>query len=455
MSHVRSSLVWLPFFMLLVCGCQQEQFRAETTWHPDGHVSRTIYQHYIPQDAQFENVREVLEVPPSDRQRLDDLPTHVPRKLRKGETIYQVAAGNFTAVAELPDHVRIIGPDGSATARLTRESVIEDLVFVTEYRWRETLNDVVTFDDMVIARREAAEILADIAVLSLEQEEGLNFSELEAWLRRDAAHWLAEAHAAYVEFHVGHSAHDGEQLSERMADIAARYGLNLRDEHHRLWPQAMHGELLEKFAVETFRQKVRMQDGQQLDPFEAREVLRRLGWIEGPGEPHAAVLTYFGTMEAAEAKRDELWTRLFGVSGPLTPRRRFRYEMFVPGVIVETNGVRLSDHHVEWGFDASQTFPTGYAMSCRSLSINEAVQQELLGRVALREIAPMMEYVDLLQADDGLKAVLRDCVAARSLTPLERHAAAGPPESRSRARQMLRLLTRNEDPSPSQRPPSR
>jgi hypothetical protein len=440
----------LPVLSLVLAGCGERQFRAETTWHPDGRLTRTIYQHEdeTPDRAAWESVREVDRVDIGWQFPLEQAPKRPQQDIRDGQRAYVVARATFDSPDRLPGHVRIAGLDETKIGRLERTTATHDLGLVTEYHWRETLADVVTLADMVAARREAANLEIDLVETALAGAEEYDTSALIEWLRRDGTLWFEQSHAAMVEVALRRPENGEEAISARLIEIAARYGLVLRDEAGAPLPPEEGHAVVRRYVLAKVRETVRTAGGEPIDEAAARRLLQRLGFTgedllswEASKEWKRAIESRFAAQEAYEARWSELTTRLLGVYG-FGPSRPFRYEMTVPGVIVETTGERLSTNRVRWRFLASDAFPLGYLMSCRSLVPNEAAQRALLGDRRLDEAGAMADYVSLIRADHELQAAVKRCIEAGSLVPLDDYARDLGPEARARAEALRKLLNR-------------
>ena len=440
----------------LLTGCGEQHFRAETVWHDDGRVDRAVYQpaDYFPGEARtgWTSFRPAAEIQThAFTGSIRDLPA------ASSDPPYFAAHGTFLSPEQIPDHFAFPASDPSKAGRLIRTAEVRRLGFVTEYLWRETLADVVSLPDMQAARHELIAHAADLVEATL--RDGTlkhDINGLLRWIRVDAATWLDELHATLVEAMLRREQHidSGKAVARRLAEVCARYGLELRSPDGSLIEGNAIDEVLERFLVAKVRETVRTPEGDHVDDATARDILRRLGFIANDDglswQPNENVLRAvkdrFGSEEAAQAKANELGTRLLGAyhMGMLSPPRPFRYELSVPGVIVETTGERVSDNRVRWRFDAVDAFPLGYDMTVRSLAPNVAAQKAAWGTTRIASLDELTEYAALLREDTNLAAVMADSARTGSLKPFNDYASALEPDAdaaiRNRLASMRRLM---------------
>jgi len=449
-------------FVLLIAGCDEQHFRSETTWHVGGKVDRAIYQpaEFFPQETRsaWQVVRSVKELPSGAFEgSVRDVPVE-----DSGEARQVVAWGSFVSPEKLPNSLRIPAADPTKFGTLTRNCTIEDLGLVSEYRWNETLTDVVSLADVASARREAMDLIGDVVEISLQDESAYKSDKFILWLRDDAARWLEELHAELVEAGLrGWLRRDraaDSPLPERWADISARHGLGVRTPEGALLANEELTAAIGRFLVDKVRSTVTDADGPPLDEQQARAFLASLGltepeqlkWDASPAF-EKAIVTRFGTEEAAKQRIAELVTRLLGVYrlGSFLPRRPMHFELTLPGQIVETTGERASDQTIVWNFDAPDAFPFGYAMTARALVPNESIQKKLTGTVIIQSLEQMSQYASLMHADAALRDVMQRCVTDGSLKPFDDYEAeikkSGTDDAviLSRLKALRRLATKN------------
>jgi hypothetical protein len=99
-------------------------------------------------------------------------------------------------------------------------------------------------------------------------------------------------------------------------------------------------------------------------------------------------------------------------------RCEFDYTLTVPGEVVETNGVLRGNNRVRWQFESRDAYPLGYAMTCRSLEVPQAVQKDLLPAGALADREARLRFVQYVGGDGEVLQTLKRCREASSWKPL-------------------------------------
>ncbi|MGH7201552.1 MAG: hypothetical protein ACREJB_13155 [Planctomycetaceae bacterium] len=427
--------VWV---LVLLCGCGEQFYRAETVLHSDGQIDRAIYQHRDQTPAeveslpQWEAVTHAAEIPDAE---WDGDIRALPFAPRDEQHPYFAAWGRFESADKLPDHFIKETPDGSRSGRLVRRHERVDHLLVTEHVWSETLTDVVTLEDMHRARAEfvtlAISLIEDVLKEGLGEE--YDVSRLIAYLEGEGREWFAALTDTYYEAAARGRHQEEQHVRKQLAAVCDRYGLKLTDAEGQLLSNDAVQAAITAFAAQRLRELIRRKDGSAADDQTVHTVLwwLRLETVQAPDgaelpsplDPVAqnVIVRRFGSQEEFEKHVTALLNRMLGVyqSELFGPPRRFHYTMTMPGTIVETNGRLLADDAVEWRFEAEEAYPLGYAMRCRSLEPNADAQRKLLGRVALTSRRDMLALVMLLDGREELRAALRRCIAGGDLAPLE------------------------------------
>ncbi len=156
------------------------------------------------------------------------------------------------------------------------------------------------------------------------------------------------------------------------------------------------------------------------------------------------IVKKFGSVDAFGEALDPLAVRILGhyQSEFFGAARKFHYTLEMPGPIVETSGVLLTDRKARWTFSAGDAYPFGFSMHSRALVAQPQLESELLGKPVLTDRARMLQYVELLRSDDALLTALRSCAARSSMKPLYEQRARLDEDSSSRPKfdAMLKLL---------------
>jgi len=450
MTHFKQLLFrsgWLSAVCLIACGCSQEIFRAETVLHNDGSIDRAIYQPVkeMPETALAADLWEgrtyAAEI--ADRQwehPIRELPAATPSSDRP----YFAAWGHFASPAEIPEYYHKSAPEGLPAGRLARSYERRDLVFVVEHRWRETLTDIVTLSDMREARDELATLLIDFAEAVLKEYLGDQYdaSALLAWLRSEGRAWFNDSVETFFEFYASRQGREESVLQQRLAKIAARHGLDMTDEKGQMLPEEALQTAIREFVAARLRQGIRRRDGKPLEEDVVERLLIGQGLqplpdlpeppegVEPPEVPdfftaavERVVARQFGGAEVFEERLNRLVVRIAGLyrSELFASPRQFQMQLTMPGFVVESNGVLLSENELEWNFNAKDAYPYGYAMTARSLVPNRERQKQLLKTVRIDNRKRALEFVSLVEADRLLLTALQKVAEANHLRPLHEY----------------------------------
>jgi hypothetical protein len=238
---------------------------------------------------------------------------------------------------------------------------------------------------------------------------------------------------------------DSDKLFAAIDPVFSRYGLSLRDNSGN----PLEGDAL-RFAVADYargvlKEKIRRRDGQPVRPEVIDEILQSIDFVDVPEGFEKSkryeealkqgIVEIYGNEEALGLVLKPLVYRILGLyRGDLFAEpRKFVYHLEMPGVIVETSGELLSDRLARFSFSDAQAFPFGFAMTCRSLQLTKSAP-EFLGAGIGADRARLFAYVDLVRGDDVLIEVVRECVAAGNIKPLQRAREASAPGSSDTAR---------------------
>lgn len=452
-----------PTLTLLACagltGCQTPHYRSETVLKPDGGLTRAIYQpltgtpEAVRSPSLWAQTRDVPDPNELNRQGWDGPIPELPRRKPDKGSAYFAAWGPFASLKDVPDCVRFPAPEGSGLpdGKLDRHHERGDLVFVITHEWRETLTDVVRWDDMHKAREEFAELMITLGQDVFNAVKGKEYdgTGLVKWLRGEGKEWLSEMtdHAfVYCASHKGPKT--PETLMGQLADICARHGLKLKAGDQFLEGDAFQlalSDFATDLLVRTLRRK---KDGQSIDKPEATALFKdimREGSKDEPAPFQAAarqvVTQKFGDVKAFERLAGKLGARIVGLYFQrFLVADRFDYSLTMPGEVVRTNGDLLSTNQVRWRFDVRAAFPMGYEMACASVDAPARVQQDLLkGRpLANREAA--LRYVHLVQGREKLVQALRQCREQKAMAPLYEYRTQAGGDEVKRVDQLLKLL---------------
>jgi hypothetical protein len=426
-----------------IAGCGREVFRAETKLEANGRVTRAIFQ---PKGETPESVRKPgvwsggvtysVERPAEPwGSPISSLPV-----LPEGQQPYFAAWGAFDSVAKLPEHYLVKAGSGLPDGKLVRKYETKDYGFVTEHHWRETLNDIVTIDDMHQARDELTRLLIDTGDEILRETFGkeYDFTDLTHWFDNEGRTWVAEI--LDVFFHsAGRTKGEKAWLKEFTSAalrICRRHGLDLPDVSEGSKEADLLQQTVMPFARDVVRRTVKRRDGRAVSDGVIEQIVvtilsacsasRSDGDFKAklpPGIQAAnakVIVRRFGSDEKFQERVLPLAHRIFGLYRMrfLGPPRPFHYTLEVPGVITQTNGVFVSDHVVEWTFSAVDAYPHGYAMECRFLLPDTDRQKKLLNGTPLTERDSLVKYAAMLTHDQALRDTIRESITGESLAPL-------------------------------------
>ncbi len=415
-------------------GCESEHFRAETRLLEDGSLERIVYQPLArtPEKAQQPNIwLETDRVPKAElaehqrmplRQLVRNLRIPVPSQ-HKSPVQYWMADGKFANASAIPDALKFDAPEGLSDGRLIRQLDRRDLGFVTEWIWRETLTDAVTVADHRLARIEVADLVATLTIAACTEAWGPDYDlkKLEHWLRQDVTNCFQELCDAFLEVSLKKSLNHAEimPLMERGAKILKRYGLDLFDAEQRLLKNdAELRDRLQKFVNEKLQQLVRDKNDRPLKDELLQDTIKTF-W-SGPDETgdtklklafQRAAMAKFKTDEKIEKELSRLAARILGLyHWPLHGERKFDYRMEFPGMVVETNGILIGDRTVRWKFEATEAFPLGHSMRAVVAVVSTAALTKHFPRARFDRRETVVEYLDLVDADDDLRDALNELV---------------------------------------------
>jgi hypothetical protein len=421
---------------LAASGCGQKLYRAETTLLADGRVSRAIYQPIddTPLDARQADVwgkaTYAAEIRPEKWSgSIRDLPMAAADK----DHPYFAAWGEFASPAKLPTHYVKTSPRGLPDGRLALEYEREDFIFVVEHRWKETLTDVVTLDDMHKSRQQFLDLAIPLVRRCLETGLGPEYDVdgVIEWLRHRGTPLFDELTDAFFEAGARGQLPPSDQWKASMADVCSRHGLQLRDVDGQLLDNERARDAVAQFVNRVLRENLKMRAGGEVPQTAIDDLLEWLNLKDQPlatnprlarldGLAKRVIIEQFGSQQKFEDRIAPLGARMFGLyrAEILGPPRRFYYTLTTPGPIIETNGVLAADNRVAWTFEAVEAYPFGYLMECRALAPQAALQRELLGAQPLATREQMLEFVKLVGSDLALRETLRTCAKRKSLEPL-------------------------------------
>lgn len=434
--NLPRSLCAVGLLFCLISGCGQEVYRAETTLSPDGRIRRAIYQ---PADnTPVEALAPATWTGVTYAGQIDHNGWHgkidqLPNQPRDRDHEYFAAWGQFPSPAKLPVTYVKTAPEGLPDGKLVVKYSQNDYIFVTEHLWSETLTDIVTLDDMRRGRRQFLDVVIPLVRKCLETGLGPEYdvTGMAEWFNTTGRDWFIELTDAFFEAGTRDQLPPNSGWKETVADVCARYGLQLRDPSGRVLDDDRARKQVADFTAQIIKQRLKRRDGKPVSQATVEDLLEWVNLIDPPhsrnprlarldGVAQKVIEEQFGSQQDFAGLIRPLAARMLGLYRVeiLGPPRRFHYEMQLPGSIVQTNGTLLSGDKVLWTFEAVQAYPFGYEMHARTLAPNSGVQQAFLNSVPLTAQADMLEYLNAMNSDFMLGEALRLCVKKKSIDPL-------------------------------------
>lgn len=459
----RMRLLWgtsLLGLLLAISGCTPDFFRCETTLNSDGSLERAIYQDLSETPANAARVE--LWTKTTHAARLEDkdwsgpisaLPIHAPDDGRP----YFAAWGHFDDVSKVPrNFARSVSPQ-LPDSTLKLESERTDYGFVIEHHWRETLTDIVTLDDMRLARAELRNLGIQFARAVFDDLFGKRYdaTELIHWLESEGTDWLNEMTDLVYDLGVRRQL-EGDKATQSLAAICRRHGLVLQDERGTFYSGKESDRVIQEFAVQLLKKHLRHKDRRPLSETELEFVLviLREADIKAPDAPDGearksrfetayqrVVEQRFGGQEQFDVQLKTLLCRILGlhVSQFFNSPTLFRHRVKMPGEVVETTGQLLSLNEIEWSFHDDEAFPHGYVMEARSLEVS-SISGKLLPAKALCNREKQIRFVDHVKNNDELLKAVKDCSTQQSLSPLYRYRRVAEDDAHANALKLFEIL---------------
>lgn len=464
----RFSLL-LVSLLLLPLGCAPILlYRIETIIHEDATIERKVaIQGQPPPDAPNLQVRlsHYLELPDPSLYRQAEI-----------EKDHALLYGVFSSSSPPPSDIRKLTPgtDRVAANRISYRTL--DLVLFKVLEYEDRIDDIVVREDGERALEELLRILLGTAIQGMRRrfDASYDLGGLESYLHEILPDVARRSYAAFWE--IRRARRDGltapseeEEWRGRLQRELARLGLSLRLEELP-GGTAFSPEPFLRFADEKLRQLVAPRQPQT--PTLTTAMLRgeemRQIFQESIAQQYGSLTIFLQTLE-------RLLPRIFGafLLGdanfiPLQSHLRFHARLRMPGMYIQTNGLRDLDGSLVWIFTDRDIALSGCRMWARSLWIHPPTIQALGLERFPEGLATVEVFYRLLCDRQGrlrptLIEGLRRSVEASSLAPLEASATSreGDGEEALAAKALLEFLQRYRrapsappsPPSPSSPPP--
>jgi hypothetical protein len=412
-----------PLLLLaaLAAGCRVETtIEVETRVEADGSGTRTLSVQSRWQDGR-------AEAAPLPR---DFLPPGADYALREQGAERVVATAAFARLDGAAAPFAFGAGAGAArTAFPTRFRAV-DWVLFTIVHYEEAVVDAAEPDALRAALEECATVALETADAACARVFGADFDAtiLRERLRGDLREVARDlAFTIWQEFYAGSAELDA--LLARALPRLVPAGLELRVE----W----FGEEERTLGLPRARAAVAAWVEAQLRPRRAGERTPQPVGLEAvlfEGAFAAAWLLAldqrFGGAEGREAWWEGMQPRLKGAFGAGRDDVRFTLRVRMPGTLLRSDGWLEPDGSSFVEFAAHEAFPRGRGIRCASVVWSGAAQAALPTAGLVPDNAAALAWTRVLgDGPDGapqpqVAELLRACVAARSLTPLEEVAAA-------------------------------
>ncbi len=443
MKYEYSRIRLFVLSVLLLSGCgSQPLIQVETVVRGDGSCERTIWQpegEMLPPEATKAEWRsrwnrvKPTEVPPA----------FAKERPRDNARKYFTATGTFRTPSEIPAHFlnRVEVGRASAVGRLDRSYERLDHVFVIEHRWRETLTNVVSREGFAKARDELRDALLTFIAdgLSTAYAAHYDVDALNRYVREEGGRFLDQATDIWFDHAAAHRPE--EELSVRLASLARDFGLDLLDASGNIVEGKEREERISSYLRHRLVLGMRRKDGSRLSEEELRAVIdpdsdtslaraRERYWQEHRQEFEDRLSRPFLGMFG-------LYGHPLGISGSGNPA--LSCSITLPGEIVESNGTIAGVATTRWCFSGDRSFPGGYTMEARSLEIDRASQERILGRIAIKDRDQALALVRELDSSETIREAMGKLRASGSRRPLDdlRLSDAAERERLTRVRRIL------------------
>ncbi len=401
--------------VLLLAACPETRVEVTTEVQSAGTVLRTVRIRTTDDDRPA----------PLPEDLRDPAPGYV--VLRRGEGVLE-ATGSFPA-AEVPPAFAFVAEGMARQAGSSTTYRAEDWVLYTRHRFQETVRDVVDPDDIRDALDEGAGVLVDLLRRSFQELLGEDFDAtvLRARLDGDLRRLLREV--VFLSWQILGTSREPflEVLPDRLAPLLRRHGLDLTAAD---LATTLEGD---EDAPETrrVRQAVAAWLQAGLVPRKGGERVPVVPDLEpllfdGPfgASFQVAVRQHFGSEAAFRDWWKQLELRIFGIFGQ-GRELRFHLRVHMPGELLRSSGWLDNAGWSFLEFPARDAYPSGAGITCESVEWNGTALAALPGLSLVTDNATALAWTWVLgEGPEGgpepaRADLLRRCVAARSLAPLE------------------------------------
>lgn len=365
-------------------------------------------------------------------------------------------AGDFNSFEQIPRDIVRITPGTNALAHNIFSFRVMDMVLFVLADFDETITDIVkSQEDGEAAMTELIRLIVPevMAVLNAKYGQRYDLSRLESWLYNDLPMKLRRIYAGAWVIHASKrsgvtSPSEDLEFYLFLRAEAQREGLELAEPNH---PNMQQENLrrLKEYGIRLAQQLCTpRQGGAGVDS----AMLSEVALDELLASLQQAVSARHGSINNYMAKIAALAPRAFGsyLTGTMMPlymlpETSYRYRLRVPGMVIQTNGVRELNGDVVWNFVDRHLAFTGQSMWVRSIFVREPAVAGLGLQGFPASLGDVDKLFGLLLTPTGapreeLIKTLRDAVQSRSLSPLAAVAGKANSDDALAARGILELF---------------
>ena len=399
---------------------------------------------------------------PNPRSRLGDYFMFPPAELYDTYVVQQdkvLFAGAFDSFEQIPSDLVRGTPGAQARAGNLMSFRVMDMVLFVLGDFDETITDIVqSQEDGEAALTELLRLIVPelMSVLNAKYGQRYDLSRLESWLYNDLPQKLRRVYSAAWAIHsskrsgVTSPGEDFEFYMFLRAE-AKREGLELVEPGH----PAMQKENVKRLKDYGLRLAQQLCPPRHGGPGVNNEMFAGVAMDELLASLQQAVTARHGSVNNYLAKIGALIPRAFGtyMTGTVMPLYMipdvtYQYRLKIPGLVIQTNGVREFNGDLVWNFTDRDLAFTGQSLWARSIFVRDPAVYAL----GLRGFPASLSDVDQvfglsinpqgMPREELLKA-LRDSVGARNQAPLEALAANAQSPDAQAAKGMLDLFQRH------------
>lgn len=323
---------------------------------------------------------------------------------------------------------------GAAAAASRIRFATVDWVLFEQYRYAETVRDVVDSDEVKAVLDEASLETARLLEATLRGLFGEAFDDtvLRKRLRTDLREMFREAAFMTWQELSRNDPAEGDAAARvlpRLVRLARRYGIEAEWSAVEAWLDS--GEPLDRHPEVARPLVLWLEAG--LAPVEEDGRVLLVSNVEAilfsgfQSELEKAFVARFGDLDEAEAWAEGLWNRAFGAFGPNREDVVFHLRVKLPGELLRSNGYLSGGGWSFVEFAAGEAYPAGAGIDCESVLWDPQAVGTLPRTGLAQDNETALSWTRVLgegpasRPDAVLTELLETCLRQRSLAALEEH----------------------------------